>query len=85
MLTKNLTPNPFPTREGEQENRGFKASLRVGERFGEGYEQENRGFKASLRVGERFGEGYHVYFPTFQTSSNASYANLTNQNIHERN
>jgi hypothetical protein len=37
ILTKNLTPNPFPTREGEQKNRGFKASLRVGERFEEGF------------------------------------------------
>jgi hypothetical protein len=27
MLTNNLTPNPFPIREGEQENRAFKTSL----------------------------------------------------------
>jgi hypothetical protein len=33
---KNLTPNPFPSREGVRENKGFKASLRFGERFGEG-------------------------------------------------
>jgi hypothetical protein len=50
----NLTPSPFPTREGEK----IKASLLAGERFGErsdcGHQKEK--IKASLLAGERFGE-----------------------------
>jgi hypothetical protein len=50
-------------------NEGFKASLLVGERFGELPLHEescipygaNEGFKASLLVGERFGERFRVY------------------------